>query len=129
MKKLKNGKSRQSKILQSNGKEWSEVGNAIMQTFSEWLDFSDMDSTKFFERVNGDTFSIKYIHEPDKTEIQLTDNAGTIGVAFPWDSENGIPFEHYITDAGLFLCHIGGLCHNEKSIKTINDFLCKIINL
>lgn len=98
-----------------------------MQTFSDWLDVSDMEMAEFLDRLNGDTFSIAYRHEPDEAEIRLTDRAGTIGVAFPWDSKSGISFEHYMTDAGLLLFYIGSLCRNVKSIKTINDFLYKNI--
>jgi len=83
MKKAKDRTDGNVKIMQDKGKEWSEAGNATMQTFSDWLDVSDM--------------------------------------------ESGIPFEHYMTDAKLLLFHIGSLCRNVKSIKTINNFLYKTI--
>ena len=125
MKESKNEQNRKIKIIQGKGNEWSEAGNAIMQIFSNWLDTSDIKNTEFLARVNDDTFSISYRHEPDEAEIRLTDSNGTIGMTFPWNSKGSISFEHYMTDAMLLLFHIRSLCYNKKSIKTINDFLCK----
>lgn len=120
-------KSDKVMILHDKGKDWSEIGNTIIQTFLDWLEVSNMGEMEFVTRVNNDTFSIEYRHEPDKTEIRFLDKSGSIGMTFLWDSESGIPFEHYKTDAGLLLLHIRSICHNARSIKTINDFLYKTI--
>lgn len=109
-------------ILSGSGKEWSEESTAIMDAFAQWLSMSGLKEAECLSRIEGNTFEIYYQRKDDKAAIALIDEAGGIGVPFPWWNESGIPFEHYITDAALLLLHIGSLCNNETTLKKINDF-------
>ena len=111
------------KVLSGKGKEWSEESAAVMDLFSQWLTQSGLKKTEFLNRADGKNFKICFHREDGTAEIILEDEAGAIGEPFVWWDSSGIAFDDYMTDAGFLFLHIGSLCRNEATKKTINDFV------
>ena len=116
-----------TKILSGKGNEWSEAAVSIMDTFAEWLSFSDISQKELVKRIEHPSFRVDFIDTKQKSVLSLCDKDGMIGEPFCWEEDSGIQKDYFLTDAGFLLLYICSICTNENSQKKLNDFVCQFV--